>query len=371
MAIKEDLEIAKEEVAALQAKYDEFIKRENPFKVGFDLAMYRGGARSATSENILKALSAKSSNPEDFLALSNDGWEAGWAVSQDEYLYITASVWEGSEQGLDFSKESIKEFNELEATLCSNNISFLEEYLQEHSDNRFSVDDGIIAERVCSYLVALFDDPIIEDEDSTQEEIGPEVLAKTQDSLTPKEKIEKEKKAAFRIGFDFGLKFGIVSGSSGECKYDIAAIGHEFAKKSPHPAGFADAFQEGFIAGKRCPSSYIRHFSGEGNVKVDDKYSEFIKLVFNYGVNLQKYYSEYEEDAYHYSTEGVDLDQVNYSVMYHLLSLFRIENDDSSLKVTPVIPSGEWTTCDSPTKAILDNPETLERFTEAWNNLPE
>ncbi len=292
MAIKEDLEIAKEEVAALQVKYDEFIKRENPFKVGFDLAMYRGGARSATSENILKALSAKSSNPEDFLALSNDGWEAGWAVSQDEYLYIRASVWEGSEQGLDFSKESIKEFNELEATLCSNNISFLEEYLQEHSDNRFSVDDGIIAERVCSYLVALFDDPIIEDEDLAQEEASAEVSSKPHDSSpTRKEEVEKEKKAAFRIGFEFGLKFGIVSGSSGECKYDIAAIGHEFAKKSPYPADFADAFQEGFIAGKRCPATYIRYFSGYGdNFEVDNEYSEFIKLISSYGVDLHNYY---------------------------------------------------------------------------------
>jgi len=68
---------------------------------------------------------------------------------------------------------------------------------------------------------------------------------------------------------------------------------------------------------------------------------------------------------------GVNGDQIDYSIMDHLLSLFKIDETDSSLKVTPVVPSGEWTTCDSPTKAILDNPETLERFTEAWNNLAE
>lgn len=33
------------------------------------------------------------------------------------------------------------------------------------------------------------------------------------------------------------------------------------------------------------------------------------------------------------------------------------------LTTTAVVPQGHWTPCDSPMKAIRDNPELLERFT--------
>lgn len=381
MTIKEDLEIAREEVAALQAEYDEFIKRENPFKVGFDLAIHEcgrtplnnneaDGYQGINFENISRALSSKSSNPEDFLALLKEGWEAGWEFNHNQSLYINGSTW--GVYGQSFSEASVKEFSEWEMRLHSNHIYFPKEYLTEGSDNRSYIDHWAVAENVCSHLTSLFNDPIFEDEDLAQEEAGSEVSSKTHDSSpTRKEEVEKEKKAAFRIGFEFGLKFGVVSnGPLSECEYDVAAIGHEFTKKSPYPADFADAFQEGFMVGKRCLPSYIRYFSGyDDNFEVDKEYSEFIKLVSSYGVDLHNYYDYAMDNHNSCYFVGVNGDQIDYSVMDHLLSLFKIDETDSQLKVTPVIPSGEWTTCDSPTKAILDDPETLERFTEAWSNL--
>ena len=380
MAIKEDLETAKEEVAALQAEYDEFIKRENPFKVGFDLAMYSDDWSSSGDDevnknqvinfdNISRALAARSTNPEDFMSLLNEGWKAGWKLCHNS-SYATYDM---SGTTGELNESDAVEFFEWQRLIISHGIYLMGEYFESGSDYKLYIDSEVVAERVCSYLVTLFDEPTVEDKDLAQEEASAEVSSKPHDSSpTRKEEVEKEKKAAFRIGFDFGLKFGIVSGSSGECKYDIAAIGHEFAKKSPYPADFADAFQEGFIAGKRCPATYIRYFSGyDDNFEVDNEYSEFIKLIYSYGVDLHNYYDYAMDNRNHYYFVGVNGDQIDYSIMDHLLSLFKIDETDSSLKVTPVVPSGEWATCDSPTKAILDNPEMLKRFTEAWNNLAE
>jgi len=371
VTIKEDLEIAKEEVAALQAGYDEFIKRENPFKVGFDLAIYEAGRmplnkdkankhQGINFENISKALSAKSSNPEDFLALMKEGWEAGWKFDYNESLYIKGLSWGIHIQ--DFSNESAKEFNEWEATLQSNHIRFIEEYLEEGSDNRFRIDYWAVAENVCSHLTSLFDHPVFEDEDLAQEEV---VVAETDEAIN-----FIELAYPFRVGFEFGLKFAEDFEQGNRCKYDIAKIGHELSKGQMSTPGFADIFQKGFYVGRNCSVNYIRLFCGEdisGCVIDLDKYSKLTCLIKQYGLDFEYYYSD-GRDGW---PTGFNIEAIDDRVLGHLLSLFKIDETDSSLKVSPVVPSGEWTTCDSPTKAILDDPKTLERFTNAWNNLPQ
>ncbi len=367
MTIKEDLEIAKEEVAALQAEYDEFIRRENPFKVGFDLAMYSDDWTSSGDdevnknqvinfENISKALSARSTNPEDFMSLLKEGWDAGWKLCHNS-PYATYDM-----SGItdELNESDAEEFFEWQRLIISHGIYLMGEYFESGSDCKLYIDSEVIAERVCSYLVALFDDPTIKDKDSIQEQV---VVTETDEAIN-----FIELAYPFRVGFEFGLKFAEDFEQGNRCKYDIAKIGHELSKGQMSTPGFADIFQKGFYAGKNCSVNYIRLFCGEdisGCVIDLDKYSELTCLIRQYGLDFEYYYSD-DRDGW---PTGFNIEAIDDRVLGHLLSLFKIDETDSSLKVTPVVPSGEWTTCDSPTKAILDDPETLERFTEAWNNL--